>query len=368
VHMNSNLNTFEGAEKITIDGQLCSDFDEVYNLLANSALNYSNGYNEDYPLSQPVKFRLNGSGLVSRIDTLWENTGKEEENSLAYVPETKGTSARFDSHSNSFYILTEGTTNQYKTLVASCNTASTIIMHVPLERFEEASYTKSTVVADGETFVVDVVGIDKDSSVADVIVVYNQDRVPQIDNGIRPSVIFDLGEEMNEEGEIKCVVKAYYNNTQKTYTCDKELYNQMSIGDVYTFGTDKHDHILTSYKVYDIDDPLPTQPYVRASTNYALSYGIASYFGTLLHTDGTFVKLCQSYADSPDGFDINKGVDNFLMRGSTGVVRYTCERGVPKVESTSLSSAVPYSLDPENASKVMITVYYGLDMVYIIEK
>ena len=83
---------------------------------------------------------------------------------------------------------------------------------------------------------------------------------------------------------------------------------------------------------------------------------------------GNFIKVIQSHISDAEGFDPTFNEDNFYVGGTFGVYMYSKDRGMEKVEPSSLGSATYYSEDPDNPSTVVITLANGVSQIFIIEK
>jgi len=355
----------EGAEKIILDGTRYSDYDLLKNKLSERA-RLSNGYSEEHPVSQPVKLSFNSNGKVNAIDTFFYDSELEEETSLQRAEEAKGTTNYFSSHSNSLYNLVEGTTNQYKVLVATASSATSVLF-VPKDRFEEDSYVAKSM-GNGDIYCVDILGRDEESWVADAVIVYYNPETSGVGSWTRQFIVSDLYSELVDD-EIIYTVEGFYQAGKKTYYCNEELFAELSVGDVYRFETDRNQKIITALKVYDINDSFPDEGARQTfATSTSTASGTGTVFGSLVAVEGDIVRVAQSLPTDIDGFDPMKNVDNYLITASTGVYKYSVVQGMPRVEEVSISSAVPYFMDAENPSVVILNCLNGLNQVYIIEK
>ncbi len=367
IDLNGNYNEYEGADKITVDGNKTDEPTVVADALINSAKNYSNGYSEEYPMSQPVKISLNTKGQVYYIDTYQYNPGIENENTLQYIPESKGSTNSYNYYNRSLYNLADGTTNQYTKFVTSMET-STPKIFVPSERFEEASYVIKGL-TNANTYTVDVVGRDPKIMVADAIFVYYNPNSGGVAEDTRTFIISDLYCELNSEGEKEWYVTGYYMKSKYTYTCEEDLYNKLSVGDVYFFEVDRNNKIITNKLVYAINDDFPSRDNRQAvdSQTVAPAGSKGTVYGSLVHSAGSYIRLSQSIPTDDEGYDPDFKVGNFYI-GDAGVYKYTTVQGQPVVEAASLSTEPTYYIDPENPAIVLVNVSNGVNQVYIIGK
>ena len=242
--------TFEGAKIVFIDGKRYDNTDKMCIAIQESAELYSNGYSEDFPFSQPVKIAFNSDGQINKIDTYAKGTG--EESNLQVVEKARNVEARYAGSSKSFYVASDSAQKQFNDLVASVDPSSTNIIFVPSDRNEEAGYY-SKVFSSSSKHTIDVAGIDPDIYIAETIYAYYNPKEPDITN-IDPFIISDLTEELNEEGDVVYGVKGYCVAKFYEYTCDKELFEELGVGDIWRFEVDKLNHIVAHDLVLDIDE------------------------------------------------------------------------------------------------------------------
>ncbi len=367
IDLDGNYAEYEGAEKITVDGNKLEEPTRMADALINAAMNYSNGYSEDYPMSQPVKVGLNSKGQVNYIDTYQYNQGIEEESTLQYIPESKGSTNSYNSYNRSLYNLAEGTTNQYTKFVTSMET-STPIIFVPSNRFDEASYVKKGM-TNADTYTVDVVGRDPKIMVADAVFAYYNPKSGGIATETRTFIIADLYCELNAEGEKEFYVTGYYMKNKYVYTCEEDLYNKLSVGDVYFFEVDRNNKIITNKLVYAINDDFPARENRQAveSQTVAPAGSKGTIYGSLVHSAGSYIRVSQSIPSDDEGYDPDFKVGNFYI-ANAGIYKYSKVQGQPVVEMASLSTEPTYYIDPENPAIVLVNVNNGVNQVYIIEK
>ncbi len=364
VDMDGNFNEYEGAEKINVDGTVVDNVDTMWNNLNRSAL-MTNGYSEDYPLSQPVRLDYNSIGQINKIDTYYHDAEKEDENAIRIIENAAG-SPQYNSYAHGLYSLIEGSTTVYQNLVASIET-STNILFIPGDRFEEDSYM-SRALTNGEKYKLDIAGIADNIYIADNVFVYYNPQNDGIGGWTRQFIISDLEKGINDDGEIVCTVSGYYINQTKEYTCEEELFNQFEIGDIYKFEVDKNNRIIASEKVLGIDEvPDRQNRQMITGTNGAISSANGTIYGSLVHFQGSFVRVSQALPTDIEDYDPDFKADNYYI-GTTGIYKYSVVQGQPSVTASSLAEATPYTTDPENPSTVVINVLNGTNQIYIIEK
>jgi len=368
VDLAGNYAEYEGAEKLTLDGETYDDPDSIRSALLDSAA-VSEGRSEEYPFAQPIRIDFNTKGKVNFIDTYRHNEEIEDEKAIQKAPEAVDATNQYVSYNRTLYNLVPGTTNQYKELVTSVGT-DTKILFVPGNRSDDQAYMKKSLTTGGK-YRVDVLGRDPKSYVADVVMVYYETKEGTVDSGTRTTVISELTTEYDAvEGEIVYGFKGYYMATLKNYVCDEELYRQLSVGDVYKFEVGKNDKVTAYVKIYAIDDDFPGLADRESATSTTLaavdSNGIV--FGSLLHADDGFIRITQSLPTDPEGYDPTYKTSNVYIGSSTGILKYSVVRGVPTVEPVSISSAVSYTTNSENPAVLLVTVLNGASQIYFIEK
>ncbi len=364
VDMDGNYTEFEGAEKINIDGTVVDNVDTMWNNLNRSAL-MTNGYSEEYPLSQPVRLDYNSIGQINKIDTYYHDAEKEDENAIRIVENAAG-SPQYNSYAHGLYSLIEGSTTVYQDLVASIET-STNILFIPGDRFEEDSYM-SRALTNGERYKLDIAGISDNIYIADNLFIYYNPVSDGIGGWTRQFIVSDLVKGINDDGEIVCTVTGYYINQTKSYTCEEELFNQLEIGDIYKFEVDKKNRIIASKKILGIDEvPDRLNRQMITGTNGAISSANGTIYGSLVHYQGSFVRVSQALPTDIEDYDPDYKADNFYI-GTTGIYKYSVVQGQPTVTPSSLAEATAYTSDAENPSTVVINVLNGTNQIYIIEK
>ena len=364
VDIDGNFSEYKGAEKIIIDGTSVPNVDAMWEKLNHSAM-MSNGYSQEFPLSQPVRLAFNTKGEINKIDTYYYERAVEDNNSLQIVESAAG-SPQYNSYGRGLYNLKEGSTSEYKNLVASIDT-STKVLFVPADRFCEDSYMVKTL-ANAENYKVDVVLMNDSINVAEMVFSYYDPETSDISSWTRQFIVSELEKSLNAEGDVVCTVKGYYMNQPKTYICEEDLFNQLQIGDIYKFEIDKNNKIVTHSKILGIDEvPERNNRQIIKSTSGPLAASNGTIYGSLVHWQGSFVKVSQALPNDVEDYDPDFNADNYYI-GTAGVYKYSVVQGQPSVTVSSIAEATPYTIDPENPSTVIVNVLSGANQIYIIEK
>lgn len=366
-----NIDFFEGAKRIYIDGVASNNVEGVLNTSAQ----LSSGYDVGYPFAQPVKYILNTSGQLSKIYTL-NSIALDDENAISdYVSATQ---AKYESYNTTFY---DSTTSE---LLGSIDTGTTVLF-VPMDDRLDEIYYNGTSLSRYSKYNIDIVERDEECMIPEVVYVHYSVSSVSVGDYDRASFICDLKEEINEDGDVECLVDMYQMGNLLSYTCDKQLFDTLAIGDVVRFTINKEGKILDLDMILDLDAERPglgrrtwtgsvTDGTVHADINTSITTAIQALqssrivYGTVLNAAGSFITHTQSFTDDIGGFDQNARRDNFKIDSAT-VYKYTNKHTGPKVEKVGFGDIIPYSLEPDNASEVIISMAYGtVNNVYIIER
>jgi len=361
-------------EKVQVDGFAYKNetLDSVKTALMNSA-QLSAGYDSDYPVAQPVKISFNGKGQVNMIDTFVFNPG-EDENSLkpattydasGNVVNVGNTQLVYNVRNTALY-YTASTAEGYYRSVASVGGAKKLF--VPLSERDEVDIYKVDGFRHDKAHLVDVVGIDEETGLAETVFCYFD--AGEISASVSPSIVAELSVELNAEGETEYTVKAYQGSTLKTLVCEKDLYDVLNVGDVYTFAVDKNDRIVDKAKRFSPVEGLEGKPFVSAASGSGyLSEVSGSIMGTSMGlASGTLkVALIMPEDINQNTNWANVAVDLFNI-STTPVLKFSNINGNPRVETASVAELMTYSQDPANASLVIINKETAMGQVYIIER
>lgn len=369
--MEGNIDFFEGAKRIYIDGVASNNVEGAL----NGSAQLSSGYDVAYPFAQPVKYILNTSGQLSKIYTMNSITLDDENAISDYVTATQ---AKYESYNATFY---NSTTLE---LLGSVD-AGTTVLFVPMDDRMDELYYNGTSLNRYVKYNIDIVERDEECLIPETVYVYYSVSSVSVGDYDRASFICDLREEINEDGDVECHVDMYQVGNLLSHTCDKQLFDTLAIGDVVRFTVNKEGKILDLDMILDVDAERPglgrrtwtgstTAGTIHADINTSIAAPIQALqssrmvYGTVLNASGSFITLTQSFTDDLGGLDHNARRDNFKIDSAT-VYKYTNGHNGPKVEKVGFGDIIPYSLDPDNASEVIISMAYGtVNNVYIIER
>jgi len=365
VNMNSEYVEYDVAKILYIDGVKQTSLDGARNILMNSAT-YSRGKSDVYPLAQPVMFGFNGNGEVNKIETYADADGNMD----------VGENAALTQYTTDSYGLT--TTAEYNSVNPNLHTAdaknvsnistSVKTLFIPKDdRFELDSYATGSFLGNTK-YLLDISNRNDGSGVPEAIYIYEDQSI--IDERIRwvyPCLVTELCTELDPDGEIQYVVKGYQQTSEVTMTCDKELFDRMDVGDLWFVFTNKNSHIISCLEAYTIKiSELETPGLIVSMSSYIRPEKRGIVAGTLLANEGGFIKVCEAFPDENGNIDLNAFTE-YYKTTNIQTFKYSVERGMPKIEKLNLNAAIPYSLDPENPSKVVLVLRSGVRQLIIFE-
>ncbi len=366
VDVNSNYVEYDVAEILYIDGVKQTNLDNARTRLMNSAA-YSRGKSDSTPLAQPVMLGFNSNGEVNKIETYADSDGNMDtsEDAVLYQYTTDTFTLTGTAEYNSINPSLHDTTNDRN--VSNITTTSKTLFIPAEDRFETDSYSTEAFLGN-TTYSIDISNRNDGSGVPEVIYIYED--IATIDSRLKwvyPCLIAELYTELDADGETKYVVRAYQQTSEVLLTCDKEMFDRLDIGDLWFFFVDKNSHITrcteaNTVKISELETPgllVNLSSYIRPEKR-----GIAA--GTLLNVEGGFIKVCESFPDANGNIDLT-AMTEYYKTTNIQSFKYSVERGIPVLEKVNLATAVPYSLDPENPSKVVLVLRSGVRQMIIFE-
>lgn len=363
----------DAAKTLYVDGTAyktnsTTDVTSIRSVL-NASAQESNGYSAVYPYAQPIKYVTNASGQLLKIDTVYQGIN-EDETAMKNAPETKG------KLGNYYYYLSSYYDNSDKSILFGSADSRTVTVRVPMtDRLNHEAYN-AIYIGNGKTYSMDVIDRDEDSYVPEVIYIYYDNSSVPVSVEERPFVVADLRQELNEDGDVECIIEGYKAGQKVKYTGKKEVYDSLSVGDVVVLIENPQMEVLSYELLLDIDKvPAKDSRVLTLKNNtssvaapYQSSNDTRIVYGTLLAKDGQFLRVTQGLESDLGGLDVNWNTDNY-KGGSASIIKYTVDRGLPTVTAGSGSDLIPYVLDPANPSVVAICITYsGVNQVYVIDK
>ncbi len=319
----------------------------------------------NFPLSQPVRYRVNDEGALTHLDTI--NKGANEtEQSLTPYQRDGGTdyaemeAAMYSSNDRGFYIY-DGNGTTFANLINTSN-----VLMPPCDERDKVEYYGTGSITNESYCAVEVYSVN-DYCMARYAVVYNKIHTAVYEeNGIY--ILGDIEKSLNEEGDV--VRKATFLGYNGPYVrvLSKDIDDStIAVGDVVRFQVNTNNevtHIETYYAVKD-GDVAPAQRIKQSGQTRAWGSRNRMAYGTALAFSNNLISHTTSV-----GKDVYKkeNIRNYYV-GAAGFYRYTNEGGDAKVEMVGSGDLVTYDTDPKTNQKViMITYSNRLDVVYIIDK
>ena len=319
---------------------------------------------QNFPFSQPVRYRVNNEGELTHLDTLLKGVNETEQSLTPFqsdggreYAEIEG--AMYSSNDRGFYIY-DGSGTAFVSLINPSNA-----IFPPYNLRDKVEYYGSSLI--NEQYCAVEAYTVNDYRLARYAVVYNRvfEAVNE-ENGIY--IIGDIQKVLNDEGEPVRQLTLYGYNGPYTRVLAKEIDDsQVAVGNVVRYQVNAHDEIVLIDTFYSIADGDPSFAQRVKESGQSRAWGLRNrmaYGTALAYTDG-YIAHTLSVGD--DVFR-KEGLRNYRV-GSSGFYRYTEENGHPEVELSSAGSLVSFETDPKTTQKViMITYSNRLDVVYIIDK
>lgn len=351
-----------GYEATSASGISRTDVKTLYN---NGAIADLKAGDDNFPLSQPVRYRLNNEGVLTHLDTIMKGVNETEQSLTPF--QTDGGSDRaeleasmYSSNDRGFYIY-DGNGTTFANLISTEN-----VIMPPYDQRDKVEYYGTGTITNEQYYPVEVYTVNEYRA-ARYAVVYNRVHTAVFEeNGIY--IIGDVERTLDEDGEIIRKVTLYGYRGPYNLVLSKDVSDaDVMVGNVVRYQTNTNNeitHIETYYNVADGDLPVAQRIKESGQTRAwgmrnRMAYGTALAFGDNLITHTTSV-----------GKDIYKkeNLRNYYV-SATSFYKYTEKGGSPKVELAGLGDLVPYAIDPSTTQKViMITYSNRLDVVYIIDK
>ncbi len=337
---------------------------------------------DNFPLSQPVRYRLNDEGVLTHLDTIIKGENETSDSLIPYqqgdtpkadskmyesqVAELDG--AMFETYSKSFY---KASSSNAGTLKATMMSTANIIMPPCSERDKVEWYgIKSLTNLSELCYAVELYTVNK-YQVARYAVVYNKETIAKVENERHYYILGDIQRMLDEDGEVIRQVTMYgYQGPHTLLVADDIPDSQLEVGSLVRYDTDAENKIAVIEKVYSVSEGDPAEgkriwepEKTSGDRPWGKRYRVV-YGTTLAHSDG----ILSHVTSVGDSVWKNDNFRNYKTTG-TSVYRYTEESGSPKVELAGLGDLIPYDTDPSTTQRaIMITYSNRLDVVYIIDK
>lgn len=367
------ITIYDAAKKVMIDG-VSKNGTGILATLSTTAQE-SAGYDAvNWPYAQPIRFKTNSQGLINYIDTLAVNAVADEN---AMKDTVKGQNAKYTEQNSTFYTGTY-TGVEADGILATLSSNTKIVFINAAERMDEMLYNIGTMKDDG-VYNIDIIGREEICRVPELVYVYNNE-VSKMDHRNNGEIVYEVREELNADGDVVYVLETYFNAQAKTYTCPKDKYVPVDNGDMVKIAANPLGEVTEMLKIFDVSE-VPEKnkrvTWIDSNNNWvysdttALEYPLQYtwlywklVYGTVCGVNGNVLAVSQSLNSDPGDFDPYYRRDNFV--NSFGGAVYVYEKG--EVRKGSMNDIIPYSIDPENASVVLINVIYSQTrQIYVIK-
>lgn len=338
---------------------------DVKTLYNDGAITQLKQGDDNFPLSQPVRYRINDEGILSHLDTIIKSAN-ETEHSLTPFQTDGGTvraeleASMYSSNDRGFYIY-DGKGNVFANLISTEN-----VIMPPYDQRDKVEYYGTGSITNEQYCAVEAYTVN-DYRQARYAVVYNKvHSTVYAENGIY--IVGDLEKVLDEDGEIvRKIVLLGYNGPYTLILSDEIADADVAVGNVvrYQLNTDnKVTHVEVYYNIAD-GDPAAANRIKESGQTRAWGLRNRMAYGTVLAFGDSFI----SHTTSTDKEVYKKENLRNYRAASTSFYRYSEEGGSPKVEMVSSGDLVPYDVDPKTTQKTIVITYSNrLDVVYIIDK
>lgn len=402
VDMAGNYLVYDVAEKVVLDGTALTNMNTAKTRLLASAQQSariaalaSKALEDTAPVAQPIMIGFNKNGEINKIDTYYYDSSKEDASSLQQLGAIyddgtgavllKDTSVTYSNLNNSLYY----TSTTPETHVALFPTNVEILSVPATDIFNKDKYTTGAL-QNEKSYYIDLSNFDADSDTPQAAFAYSLDDGYDRYWSGGYMVVAELYEELNEDGEVDYVVKAYKKGELIKYTADKELFALINVGDLWSFSADKYNHIeladnpKATHNLFSMSLPLiPDTADGRAAT-YTMTtitpgapsrYSMLSGYviGTVMRSESGFGKIAVTAIPTDANFEADAENDSLICDyfniSNAAIFKYSENKGVPELTKSSAAELVSYAQDRNNPSVVLISAHREtVNQVIIIEQ
>lgn len=240
VNTSRQMEVYKGIEKVYVDGvRYTDDIKKVLDCLSSSA-QMCGSYNSMYPYSQLIRYCLNDSGQVTRIDTVNKLEGEDDnslELSVSKVRATGVTASKslFNSSGDKEYLFSVD--------------SKTATFGVPDNARDELNWYANIAMNDSETFYVEGYNVDPDTNIAKYWIYYvgkwNTFGTAQV-----PAIVSDIRVVLDEDDNpVNRITAKGADGASINIDLEDEVYWGESGNELYT-----QDQIISSLKIGDVID------------------------------------------------------------------------------------------------------------------
>lgn len=360
----AKVETLYGADSVRVDGKPCKEAGDLYGALLQSAA-LSNA-DSAWPVSQPVRYRLDGNGRINELDTIVQSDGDGQEDLQldgAYLSET----VSYLSANKSLY--------QSERELTATLTADTQVLWVPVNDREAAEHynftTSGTMMSNNANYNVELFNIGN-NLVPRYAVVYLKINT-NVSSSAAPIPVVSVSRALDETGQEITKINAYVNGklTGLTVSSDLEL-PVLKEGDLIRYRANNANEIYVLTKEFSPSAPPPDRngrivADKGTSTGAEYVYSYRTLYGSVWARDAGMITAVDSIATDEGGVAGYSYIDNFLVSGSTYFYVYDTAKKSNRLTTCTINDLMPYTSAGENASRVLLYTKSGaLNMVYLI--
>ncbi len=318
---------------------------------------------EDYPYSQAIRFRLNDEGQITHIDTLIYERDYEQEDSLRPMENGKSEIRRlaYASYPNSFY-------NQAGSELIFTATSIGSALRVLQDERDKVDYFRNSII-DGYYPIVEAFNVDPLTKVAKYVMVYDTNTAA---NDLRynpPSIISDIYDTLDEDGESIRKMDVIHPSSSKTVILSDELYSMdLAIGDIVQYQTNSKDVVQAVDVLFDNSLGYNQTRVMNRGGNggyHNLYYNYRTLYGTLVNFENNIYTHTTSVKEDPDGVEAFNELHNYRHNG-TVIYLYRNNNGNPTVNQGSTKDLVTYAMDPDTNQKAAVSIKRGGHIEYVL--
>lgn len=358
----------ECVENVRIDGEKYENTSDAISHIRNSASQTYDTASSQWPYSQLVRYKTNRDGKITHIDTLHKNTNEDEESLQLYLTDGQGARARTYYVTNRSFHLPTSTDTSVSQRFEFVAPSTAKVWFIPTnDRMNEEWYRVGHNFTHTGSYVVEAYNVKEFDKEAEYILIYEA-HSSEIPLDSAPYIVKEISEVINDDYEL-CKKISFVGSEQLTLNIRDDLLDvDLSCGDVVQFSLNYAGDLLKIKKVFAPNAMVPLNDRVvsSSSTDLKLLHSVRISYGTAVGLTSTGLVHTTSIYSDEGGIENYTELNNYVINASTPVFIYDSERG--KVNTGSVKDILPYSLNQENASQVVVYSSNGYTQyLYIIK-
>lgn len=356
--------TLFGADKVRIDGDSYEDTAELYKVLLQSAA--LSNYDAQWPVAQPVRYRLDANGRVCELDTIVK-TDADAQDDLRLDQSYLSSTLSYLSASKSLY-------DADWNLVSSL-TSNTQVIWVPVDDREYTQLynftTAGTMMANRANYNVELFNIGENFAARYAVVYLKVNTSVAV--GASPMPVVSVSKALNDQGKEVTKITAYVNGnlTELKVSPDATL-PPIQPGDLIRYRTNNAGEIYVLTNEFSPSAPPPERTSRIVSNNVNATgpeyeYDYRTIYGSVWARDAGMITAVDSISTDDGGIAGYSYIDNFLVSGNTYFYVYDASKRADQLTTCTINDLMPYTSAGEEASRILLYTKSGvLNMVYLI--